>query len=121
MSHTPEPWQHIWKHDTHKVKRDRTGRMLGDFAMDLDDYNRACECVNALAGIEDPAAILKDIYNALVEIAREGEKIQFYPNDLPEFHARRIQQIARATRQSLGEVYFNTQKVQEPALLEEKL
>jgi len=60
---TPEPWQHVLGHDTHKVKRDSAGRMLGPVTMDLDDYDRACECVNALAGI-NPEAV-REMYEAL--------------------------------------------------------
>jgi lipopolysaccharide biosynthesis regulator YciM len=62
---TTEPWQHILGHDTHKVKRDKAGRMLGPVTMDLDDYDRACECVNACEGI-NPEAV-PEIVKALEE------------------------------------------------------
>jgi hypothetical protein len=55
MNHTPEPWQHIWKHDTHRVARDPKGRMKGTVTLALDDYDRALACVNGCAGL-DPAA-----------------------------------------------------------------
>jgi hypothetical protein len=56
QKHTPGPWQHVCGHDTHKVKRDASGRMLGPVTMDLDDYDRAMDCVNACEGI-NPEAI----------------------------------------------------------------
>jgi hypothetical protein len=113
MSHSPEPWRHVWKHDTHKVKRDRTGHMLGPVTMDLDDYDRALDCVNALAGIADPAAALKGIQNALVEIKEACWHLRYtmdaYP---PEFHQRRILALADAALKSI-------ENVQEPALSSE--
>jgi hypothetical protein len=120
MNWTPEPWQHIYQHDTHKVKRDRAGRMLGTVTMDLDDYDHALECVNALAGIADPAATLKGIYNALVEIARLGVDVQFCSEDQRGFHARRIRQIAGVAAKSLGEIYYSPNPVQEIALSPEQ-
>ena len=46
MPHTATPWKHVYGHDTHKVKRDAAGRMLGPVTMDLDDYDHAIHCVN---------------------------------------------------------------------------
>lgn len=63
MNHTPEPWQHVWHQDTHKVKRDRQGRMLGPVTLPLDDYDRALDCVNGCASL-DPAAYA-DVVRAL--------------------------------------------------------
>ena len=61
-----EPWQHVYGHDTHNVKRDKAGRMLGPITMGLDDYDRACACVNALAGL-NPEAVA-DVIDALINV-----------------------------------------------------
>lgn len=50
-----EPWRHLYKRDTHKVKRDKEGRILGQVTVPFYDYARACECVNALSGVVNPA------------------------------------------------------------------
>lgn len=115
-----EPWQHLWKHDTHKVKRDRAGRMLDSITMNLDDYDRACECVNALAGIEDPAATLQNTFNALLEIARLGANLELFPDRQPEFNARCAKEIAMAAVKSLGPYYYGVTRVQEVALSPEE-
>lgn len=60
MTHTPTPWQHVSGIDTHQVKRDRQGRMLGPVTMDLVDYDHACACVNGCAGLNP------DGYHAVV-------------------------------------------------------
>lgn len=46
MNATPRPWKVLWKYDTHKVKRDRDGRIIGPVTMDFDDYLHALHCVN---------------------------------------------------------------------------
>ena len=46
MNATPRPWKVLWKYDTHKVKRDRDGRIIGPVTMDFDDYLYALHCVN---------------------------------------------------------------------------
>lgn len=57
--HTAEPWKHVYGHDTHKVKRDKNGAMLGPVTMSLDDYDRAIACVNACAGAKDPEGLVE--------------------------------------------------------------
>lgn len=56
MNHTPTPWKIVYQHDTHKVKRDTMGRMLGDVVLPLEDYQYAVECVNAHAALVDALA-----------------------------------------------------------------
>jgi hypothetical protein len=56
MNWTPEPWQHVWQHDTHHVARAKSGRMLGAVTLPLADYDRALACVNGCVGL-DPAAV----------------------------------------------------------------
>ena len=46
MNATPRPWKVLYKYDTHKVKRDRDGHIIGPVTMDFDDYQHALTCVN---------------------------------------------------------------------------
>ena len=93
MNWTPEPWPKVG--------------LPNPMIISSEDYDRAVECVNALAGIADPTATLKGIYNALAEIMREGTTLQFFSGDNPEYHAKRIRQIARAAAKSLGTNYYD--------------
>lgn len=60
--HTPEPWGSI---DTLDPRTDiptassRPTECCGSVLLKADDYYRARACVNALAGIPDPAAFVK--------------------------------------------------------------
>jgi len=67
MTWSPEPWKHIWQHDTHRVQRDRRGRMLGPVTLELDDYDRAMACVNGCAGLEPAGyrAVIKELESLL--------------------------------------------------------
>jgi hypothetical protein len=112
MNHTPKNAAHNWSAEPWQRAYGRPKAMT----ISLEDYDRAVDCVNALAGIEDPAANLKGIYSALVEIARLGVDVQFCPEDQRGFHARRIRQIAGVAAKSLGEIYYNPNPVQEIAL-----
>jgi hypothetical protein len=44
---TPLPWKILWKHDTHKIKRDQDGRILGNVIVPFEDYYMAVQLVNA--------------------------------------------------------------------------
>lgn len=44
---TARPWKALWKYDTHKIKRDQDGRIIGPVTMDFDDYLYALQAVNA--------------------------------------------------------------------------
>lgn len=43
---TPTPWRILFEHDTHKVRRDARGRILGPVSLPFEDYQHACDCVN---------------------------------------------------------------------------
>ena len=64
-------WKILYGHDTHKVKRDRKGRILGDVVVPFEDYQRAVECVNACAGLDVAnLAKLREVAEAVVEWAK---------------------------------------------------
>lgn len=46
MTHTPTPWKVLWKHDTHKVRRDKQGRIIDNVIVPFEDYVHAMHCVN---------------------------------------------------------------------------
>jgi hypothetical protein len=132
MNWTPEPWRTVW---IERNKRTHVGDYVlwssgemplimggaarsGRARLAQANADRAIECVNALAGIADPAGFMTGIANVLREIEREGTAIQFEQDKWPEHHARRIKQLVRAAAQSMGEAYYNVKEVQEPALSE---
>ena len=62
------PWRHVWKHDTHRVRRDREGHIIDNVVVPFDDYARACTAVNAMAGVEDPAAVMCHVRAAVAAL-----------------------------------------------------
>jgi hypothetical protein len=79
--HTPEPW-YSGHHATEEVQ-DRHGCLIADFGSVGNaraDRDRAVQCVNALAGIDDPAtelARLRGVEGAARECWEASEAILF--------------------------------------------
>ena len=68
--HTPEPWNG----NTHQGLGAK-GKVLSKA-----DYHRATDCVNACAGIEDPAAYIADLQSRLDLAVKALEKISQSPH-----------------------------------------
>ena len=81
MNATPRPWKVLWKYDTHKVKRDRDGRIIGPVTMDFDDYMHALTCVNTH---ERAKARLHSLMNTLERLAIEKANEPGIGNELKE-------------------------------------
>lgn len=68
--HTPEPWTLLGRSvnncsiSNHSVIRDQGGTPIGYIAYS-DDASRAIACVNACAGIADPAEAIREARGAL--------------------------------------------------------
>ena len=66
MASTARPWKVLWKHDTHNIKRDRAGRILGPVTMDFEDYVEARAAVNchdeAKVALQHIRAMADDAY-----------------------------------------------------------
>ena len=71
---TPEPWNR----DTHKVYEGPDS----DREVPIEDYERAFPCVNACAGMADPAA---DITRLRAELAEAREAVRVLANNLAEY------------------------------------
>ena len=69
MTHaTPRPWKVLYGYDTHKVKRDRNGRIVGPVTLDFDDYMLALHAVNTH---ERAKAVLRNFVEAEEEWMKE--------------------------------------------------
>ena len=104
MNWSPEPWQHIWKHDTHRVARDSKGRMKGNVTLSLDDYDRALACVNGCAGL-DPTAYraVVDALGSLVEFAHAALSDTIHDNNLRYFEKKAYTALDKAENYRHGD------------------
>ena len=75
MKHTKEPWEVVNNRDfsTLYINGDRDGNIVKAIARMYDysnreDADRIVECVNALAGIENPSATLREVRRVLKEV-----------------------------------------------------
>ena len=84
MTHTPTPWKVVWKHDTHKVRRDKNGRIIDNVVVPFEDYQYAMHCVNshevlvealklALQNMADASPSVRSIINEALTLAEKGE------------------------------------------------
>jgi hypothetical protein len=72
---TPTPWRIVWKHDTHKVKRDKEGRILGPVTVPFEDYCYALECVNERAEMMEALRMARK----KLEMWPEGSNPEYFP------------------------------------------
>lgn len=68
---TPTPWRILFEHDTHKVKRDARGRILGPVSLPFEDYQHACDCVNQHARLLAEREKLRATLEALAYICEQ--------------------------------------------------
>ena len=81
---------------------DNGGQIVGRFEIDKG-AKRAAECVNALAGVSDPAAALADVRERLESISEECERAWAGGPGPPLLdRVTRIQQWAEAALGALG-------------------
>lgn len=86
-THTPEPWVlsgHVNKCSIsgHSVIRDQGGTPIGYIAYS-DDASRAIACVNACAGLADPAEAIREARGALFALLAVREN-----GDVPSWSAQ---------------------------------
>lgn len=84
-----KPWIIKWKHDTHKIKRDENGRIIGPVTVPFEDYYEAVQMVNdfheikkqneelleALKGVLHHNNGLKDAYQLSDSLIRHIEQV----------------------------------------------
>lgn len=91
MSHTSEPWARRGS----QIRADNgNGKHLFTYMVKEEDAERACECVNELAGVENPVEALRVAREALAECRQ-------YLSDLVTF--KQINGDEASTRIELAE------------------
>jgi hypothetical protein len=85
MKHTPEPWE--W--NTHGIQPATNFKQVR-----FDDYQRAKSCVNACAGMDDPAAEIQRLraIESDIDVALHWVKISLLEDILKEISGKKPEQ-----------------------------